>query len=101
LAELENKTKYCKSDPVIAESFSIGLTIMDAALLFDSEELYDVKSVSFKNYLYNDNLVAFKSLNMSPFFIKTVLNMLEVKSFDRPSPGESLAILKPYEAEIL
>lgn len=49
---------------------------MDAALLFDSEELYDVKSVAFKNYLYNDNLVAFKSLNMSPFFIKTVLNLL-------------------------
>jgi len=60
---------------------------MDAALLFDSEELYDVKSVAFKNYLYNDNLVAFKSLSMSPFFIKTVLNLLEVKCFDRPSPG--------------
>ena len=27
--------------------------------------------------------------------------MLEVKSFDRPSPGETLAILKPYEMEIL
>lgn len=49
---------------------------MDAALLFDSEALYDMKTIAFKNYLYNDNLVAFKSMNLSPFFIKTVLNLL-------------------------
>lgn len=37
LAELENRTKYCKSDPVIAESFAIGLTMLDACRLIDCE----------------------------------------------------------------
>lgn len=35
LAELELNVKYCKSDPVIAEAFSIGLTMLDASLLVD------------------------------------------------------------------
>lgn len=96
LAELEMKVKYCKSDPVIAESFSIGLTIVDAALLTDSEELFDFQEVSFKNYQFQDNLVAFKSMSLTPFFIKTVLNLLEVQHFNRPTPGEVLAILTPY-----
>lgn len=87
LAELETNTKYCRADPIIAESFSIGLTMVDTALLFNSEELYDCVEVTFKNYQFQDNLVSFKSMNLSPFFIKTVLNLLEVQSFNRPSPG--------------
>jgi len=35
-----------------------------------------MKTVAFKNYQYNDNLVAFKSMNLSPFLTKTVLNLL-------------------------
>jgi hypothetical protein len=93
LAEVENKVKYCKSDPVIAESFSIGLTMLDACLLIDCEELYDFEEFSFKNYQFQDHLVALKSLNMSPFFIKTVLNLLEVQCYNRPTPGEVLAII--------
>jgi hypothetical protein len=84
---LEGRAKYCKADPVIAESFSIGLTMMDACLLTDCEELYDCNEVSFKNYQFQDNLVNFKSMSLSPFFIKTVLNLLEVQNFNRPSPG--------------
>jgi hypothetical protein len=95
------KVKYCKSDPVIAESFSIGLTIVDAALLADSEDLYNFEEISFKNYQFQDNLVAFKSMSLSPFFIKTVLNLLEVQHFNRPTPGEVQAILTPYEKDIL
>lgn len=76
MAELEVKAKFCKSDPIVAESFSIGLTIMDAALLTDSEDLYNYEDITFKNYQFQDNLVAFKSMNLSPFFIKTVLNLL-------------------------
>ena len=57
--------------------------------------------MSFKNYLFQDHLVAFKSLNLSPFFIKTVLNLLEVQSYNRPSPGEVQAILVPYEKDIM
>ena len=87
LAELEVKVKYCKSDPSIAESFSIGLTMLDASLLVDCEELYDFEEFSFKNYQFQDYLVAFKSLSLSPFYIKTVLNLLEVQCFNRPSPG--------------
>lgn len=50
--------------------------MIDAALLIDSEELYNCNEISFQNYQFQDNLVAFKSLSLSPFFIKTVLNML-------------------------
>jgi hypothetical protein len=70
------KAKYCKSDPVISEAFSIGLTIIDAALLTNSENLYNMQEISFKNYQFQEDLVSFKSLNLSPFFIKTVLNIL-------------------------
>jgi hypothetical protein len=53
---------------------------MDVVLLNDSEKLYVINNqISFKNYLFNDNLVLFKktnSLNLSQFFIKTVLNLL-------------------------
>jgi hypothetical protein len=77
------------------------LTIVDAALLTNSEELFNYEEVTFKNYQFQDNLVAFKSMSLSPFFIKTVLNLLEVQHFNRPTPGEVLAILAPYEKEIL
>lgn len=97
LAELELNTKYCKADPVISEAFSIGLTMLDACLLVDCEELYDFENFSFKNYQFQDNLVALKSMNLSPFFIKTVLNLLEVQCFNRPTAGEVLAIIQPYQ----
>jgi len=50
--------------------------MLDACLLVDCEELYDFEVFSFKNYQFQDYLVALKSMSLSPFFIKTVLNML-------------------------
>ena len=91
------KIKFPKSDPITAESFSIGLTMLDAALLENSEELYDFKKLSFKNRVLNDNVVSLKTGNYSPFFVKTILNLLESKSVERLTPGEALAIIRPYE----
>lgn len=85
------------SDPVLAESFSIGLTIMDAALLFDSEKLYDMHYIGFKAHIFNENVYKWKtSSSYSPFLIKTVENMVEVNHIERPTPGEVYAILHPY-----
>ena len=101
LGELEMKINFPKSDPVTAEAFSIGLTILDAAILHDSEELYDLKKMSFKYSVFNDNVVKLKTDKYSPFFVKTVVNLLEGKSVERITPGEALSILQPYQEEIM
>jgi hypothetical protein len=95
------RINFPKSDPVTAEAFSIGLTILDAALLYDSEQLYDLKGMSFQYSIFNDNVVRLKTDKYSPFFVRTVLNLLEGKSVERVTPGESLAILQPYYEEII
>ena len=66
------------SDPALAESFSIGLTILDAALLFNSENLYDMNYIRFKAHIFNENVYKWKTSNYSPFLVKTVENMVEV-----------------------
>ena len=97
LSDWENDLEYSRTDPIVAESFSIGLTIVDAALLFDSELLYVLEPVmGFKNHVFKTNLVRWKSRPLSPFLIRTVVNMLEVRVLERPSPGEVHAILSPY-----
>jgi hypothetical protein len=50
--------------------------MLDAILLVDCEELYDFEEFSFKNYQFQDYLVTLKGMTLSPFFIKTVLNLL-------------------------
>ena len=55
------KVNFPKSDPVTAESFSVGLTMLDAALLEDSQTLYDMKKMTFKNRVFNDNVVRLKT----------------------------------------
>jgi hypothetical protein len=77
------------------------LTILDAAILHDSEELYDLKKMSFKYSVFNDNVVKLKTDKYSPFFVKTVVNLLEGKSVERITPGEALSILQPYQEEIM
>ena len=59
-----------------------------------------MKKMAFKNRVFNDNVVRLKTERFSPFFVKTVLNLLESKCVERLTPGEALAILRPYEYEI-
>lgn len=50
--------------------------MLDAALLEDSEELYDIKNMRFKNRAFSDNVVRLKTERYSPFFAKTIINLL-------------------------
>ena len=77
------------------------MTIIDAALLLNSEELYDYKKIRFDNNTFNNNIVKFKTDKYSPFFVKTVLNLVEGKSVERITPGEAWAIIRPYRDSIL
>lgn len=46
-------------------------------------------------------MVSFKTSHYSPFFVKTVLNLVEGKSVERISPGEAWAIIRPYREQIV
>jgi hypothetical protein len=87
LSEIEKRTVHPLSDSMLAESFSIGLTILDAALLFDSETLYDMHYIGFKAHIFNENVYKWKTSSYSPFLIKTVENLVEVNHIERPTPG--------------
>ena len=73
---------------------------MDAALLTNSEDLYDCKKIRFANSIFNDNIVHLKTDKYSPFFVKTVLNLVEGKGVERITPGEAWAIIRPYKEQI-
>lgn len=76
------------------------MTIIDAALLFDSETLYDMHYIRFKAHIFNENVYKWKNSGYSAFLIKTVENMVEVSHVERPTPGEVYAIILPYEEAI-
>ena len=100
LAEFEKGIVHPRSDPVLGEAFSIGLTMLDAALLTDNEELYEMRNLRFNIHRFHENLVKWKESSYSPFLVRTVENLLEINWYERPTAGEVRAVLEPYEEQI-
>lgn len=88
-------------DQAICDTFSVGLTLIDAALIQDSSGLYNIRSPCFRKEKFKDMMLRWKVCGYSVFLIHTVENMLELNPMDRPTPGEINAILLPYRNEIL
>jgi hypothetical protein len=64
-----------QSDQVLAEAFSIGLTILDAGLLTDNSDLYNMKSYKFDIEKAKEKLRIWSQSTYSDTLRRIVLNM--------------------------
>jgi hypothetical protein len=78
MEQLEGGIVQPQYDPCVAETFSLGLTLLDAALMQDSSSLYNIRSPSFRKGLFRDMVIRWRNSGYSPFLVHTVENMLEV-----------------------
>lgn len=46
--------------------------MLDAGLLTDNEELYDMKNLRFNLHKFHENIIKWKESHFSPFLIRTV-----------------------------
>lgn len=46
--------------------------------------------------MFESKITSLKTNKYSPFFVKTVMNMIAAQTVDRLSPAEALAVLRPY-----
>lgn len=47
--------------------------------------------------MFENKITNLKTNKYSPFFVKTILNLIASQTVDRLSPGEALAVLRPYQ----
>lgn len=87
-------------NPNLAESFSIGLTIIDAGLLGDSSRLYNMKSQKFDLDAAKQQFTEWEESPYSDFLKKTVMSMCELDPRLRASPTDIFNKLLPYENDI-
>ena len=83
------------------EVFTIGLTVLSAALLEDFENLYDIKKYSFNHQQFNRKLDEFKVSNKYSDILKgTISNICEVNPEKRVNAEELWAFLQPHGEKI-
>ena len=95
---------YGKTDPStnleLSETFSIGLTLLDAATLSDSRDLYK----GYKNFDYDkleERLRTLQGKEEYSRLLKALIhNMVDVTPENRVPCRELFAWLSPYEEEI-
>ncbi len=84
----------------MAETFSIGLTCLDAATLSESKSLYS-KNFKFSYEKLDQRLAEFRKYGYSELLTLTIENMCEVDTEFRSSSREILQWLLPYEEAII
>jgi hypothetical protein len=94
---------YAKTEPSgdyqLAETFSIGLTLLDAATLGDSSELYkNSKQIDYEGL--EGRLTELASRSYSNPLVQLISNMCETAPEGRTSAKELLEWLAPYENAI-
>ena len=88
------------NDPQVVEIFSIGLTVLDAALLTSSERFYEPNG-AFNSLKLNDNLRQLAKMGYSPQLVKLIQKMCELQPWDRAKVCDIVNNLRPFENEIL
>jgi hypothetical protein len=85
----------------VAEAFSVGVTLLEAASLRDCSELY------YKNGDFSVNqddlrrtIDSIRGI-YSQYLVKSIESLLSIDPRSRPSCGEIHAIFAPYEVDIM
>lgn len=84
-----------------AETFSVGLTLLDAAMLDDCERLYDTDCKLMEEDLFNIREEFKLKRNYSREFKYVLLALTEFLPEKRLSMIELKALLEPYQGEIM
>jgi hypothetical protein len=96
LAQLKMKMLYGRDEPN-SDSFSIGMTILEAGLLTPVDVCYDYYNFAIDEKEFQRLQRDFKaSYEADSFLVKTVFNLLELNDLMRPSPGQIASLLEPY-----
>ena len=83
------------------EVFSIGLTVLSAALLEDFSNLYDIKKYSFDHNQLRKKIDDFRVSNKYSDILKGVVtNLCEVTPEKRCTPEEMWAFLQPHGEKV-
>lgn len=98
--ELQNGKHENTCDPNLAEAFSIGLTIIDAGLLSESNHLYNIKSQKFDADKAREHFRDWSNSYYSDFLKRTVLSLCELDPKLRATPADVYSKLQPYEEDI-
>jgi hypothetical protein len=83
------------NDPVLVETFSIGLTVLDAAVLSLSELFYENNGV-FNYDKLNQSLKMLNSIGYSPQLTHIITKMCDPQPANRLKANELVKILRPY-----
>lgn len=85
----------------MAEAFSIGMTMLSAAITEDLENLYDMKSYSLNQEMLKIKLDEMKmKSNYSEVLKSTISNLCKVKVEERMVPEEIWDIVEKHEEKI-
>ncbi len=86
-----------QNDPLSVETFSMGLTVLDAALLSSSEKFYE-KSGVFSFDGLNESLRLLAHIKYSPELTYIITKMCDPQPANRLKANEVLKLLKPFES---
>lgn len=87
MSELQNNVAIPDIDPVKGESFSIGLTLLDAVCLEDCSKLYNFKNCTFDTSKLQTLIVKLNAQSFYSAFLKEIImELLEMDPNIRKSP---------------
>lgn len=101
MSELQKNNTFPETDSVKGESFSIGLTLLDAITLEDSSKLYNFKNCTFDVNKLQGLLAKLHANEQYSHFLKEIVtDLLNLDPQQRKSAEQTYLRILPYEYNI-
>jgi hypothetical protein len=84
----------------VAQTFSIGVILLEVSSLIDSESLYDFKHKTLNEAMMTQ-IISFVQKKYSKLLVSLIKTMTSMSETDRPLPSQIYETFRPYEKNIL